>query len=164
MTALLWTGVGFVLCAALVHAAIGLQRPLIWTHVSFACVMVLLCAYIMGQTELYAVTDSEKLVASVRRQAGLSAGLTATMAWFTRQYTGVVIPRPIVIVFYSAIGGFLVANQVTRYGGFMDSAPRIITVKPFGEPGSSYIAGVGPLQIGWISFVGIFLLTAIAMG
>jgi hypothetical protein len=165
LTFLLWAGFGIALASALLHGAIGLRRPLAWTHLSFGALAIFLCGYLIGQKQEYAAHLPQALVSIERRQFLVSAGLLAALAWFTSEYTGIRVRRAIVLGFHGVIALFAIADLVTPYGGFLGSMPRLATEPTFGhEQVTIYTASLGPLQIGWLSLVGLFLMVAIGMG
>ena len=50
MTTLVWAGFGAALSAGVLHAAIGLGRPVSRTSLAFVLSMVFLCCYLVGGT------------------------------------------------------------------------------------------------------------------
>jgi len=165
LTFLLWAGLGLALGSGLVHAAIGLRRPIAYRHVSFAMAMLFLGGYLLGQKRAYATRSPEELIEIERWLFCFSAGLVATLGWFTCEYTGYRLRRPLRRLFLGVMALFVVGNLTSRYGGFVGSWPKLASTRTLGgERVTTYFAAPGPLQIAWLVFVGLFLGSAIALG
>jgi hypothetical protein len=141
MTDVLWAAFGMTIGAAVLHAALGLPRPSDRTHLSFACIMAMLGAYVFFETELYRSTTSAAAVETVRDQMITAHGLIAFALVFVPAYTHVRIPRWLAIVFGAGLAALFVTNVVAPHGIWFAAEPRSVA-STFG--GVTYLTIVAP--------------------
>jgi hypothetical protein len=161
MTAVLWAAFGMTIGAAVLHASLGLPRPRDRTHLWFACIMVMLSAYVFFEAALYRSTTSEAAVETVRRQVIVAHGLLAFVLVFVLAYTRIRIPRWLTVALGAGLVGLFCTNMIAPHGIWFSAEPRLVA-STFG--GVTYTAVVAPppslAQYAHAFFVfGVFVLT-----
>lgn len=141
MTSLLWAAFGMTIGAAILHAALGLARPLDRTYLSFACIMALLAAYVFFEVELYRSTTPEQASEALRRQLIAAHGFLAFVLLFVPAYSKVRIPRAVLAAFWAGLAVLFVANLVLPYGIWFSAPPELVHTTFRGEP---YTAAIAP--------------------
>lgn len=126
LTPLLWAAFGMTIGAAVLHAALGLPRPLDRTHLWFACIMAMVAAYVFFEAELYRATTTEAAVETVRCQVVAAHGLIAFVLLFVPAYTHVRIPRWLALAYWSGLSALFVTNLVAPYGIWFSAEPRLV--------------------------------------
>src|SRR6476659_9680444 len=111
--------------AAVLHAALGLPRPRNLTHLSFACIMVMLTAYLFFSCELYRSMTIDTAVETVRYQVVAGHGLIAFILVFVRTYTCIRIPRWLAGIYGGVLAAVFVMNLVEPYGIWFASEPHL---------------------------------------
>jgi hypothetical protein len=140
MTAALWAAFGITFGAAVLHAAIGLTRPLDRTHLSFACLMALVATFVYFEWTLYRATTSQEAVEALRRQVIVAHGFLGFVLLFVPAYTHVRISRGVSCAFWVALSMLFVANLVAPYGVWFSGPPQLIVSTFRGEPYSAVVA------------------------
>ena len=104
------------------------------------------------------------LIAIERWQFFNSIGLLTGLAWFTREYTGIRVPRWLVVAFYGTVAAFTICNLVAPYSAFFASPPEMGTMTVDGRLVTIFSIPRGPLQYAWLTFAALFMVFAIGMG
>lgn len=141
MAAVLWAAFGMTIGTAVLYVALGLPRPLDRTHLSFACIMLMLTAYAFFEAELDHSTTSEMAVETVRKQVMAAHGLIAAVLVFVPAYTHIRIPRWLAVTYEIGLVGLFIANVVAPYGIWFSAEPHLVP-RTFGT--SSYPVVVAP--------------------
>lgn len=126
MTEVLWAAFGMTVGAAVLHVALGLPRPRDLTHLSFACIMVMLAAYVFLEWDLYGAATTEQAVETVRSHVVVGHGLIAFVLIFVPAYTGVRIPRWLAIAFGTGLAALFVTNIFAPYGIWFSGEPHLV--------------------------------------
>ena len=134
MTALLWIAFGVTLGACLLHAALGLIRPINRKYVAFSAMMGLLGPFVLMERNFYRAESSEVAVFWIRAQAFIGLLFLLFFVGFVRAYTNLRIPRIAMGVFGVGIIGAAIGNVLLPSGimyGF--SKPELVTERSFGQ-------------------------------
>lgn len=140
MTPLLWASFGMTIGAAVLHLALGLARPLDRRHLSFACIMALLAAYLYFEWELYRATTSEQAVEAMRREVIAAHGFLAGILVFVPAYTRTRIPHWLMAGYWGGLALLFVGNLFARYGLWFSAKPQLVASTFRGEPYSAVVA------------------------
>jgi hypothetical protein len=137
MTGLLWIAFGMGVSACLLHAALGLRRPIEWKHVSFALLMANHCPYVLLEKTFYHARTVEEAVTLTRAQVFVALLFLTVFVWFIRLYSRERISRLAIGLFGAGILALFVFNCVLPYSLSYSGPqpPKLITVRSFGgEP------------------------------
>jgi hypothetical protein len=141
VTPVLWSAIGMAIGAVVLHTALGLQRPLDRTYLSFACSMLLVAVFLYLQWELYRATSSVAAVAIKKHQVTVVAVCLACLFVFVPAYSRVRLPRLVTAAFWCGLAITLVANAVLPYGLWFSGEPRLVPSTFLGE---SYTTVITP--------------------
>jgi hypothetical protein len=161
MTSALWAAFGMTIGAAVLHAALGLPRPRVRTHLWFACIMVTLAAYVFFEGELSRSTTSEAAVETVRKQMIAAHGLIAFVLVFVPAYTQIRLPRGLAVAYGAGLLALFVTNIVARHGIWYSAEPHLVASMSGGVTSTAVVAPPpSVLQYLHASYVlGVFALT-----
>ncbi len=160
MSAIIWAAFGMVCGAALLHGTLGLRSPLDRTHLSFACVMASLAAFLILQSDLYRATTAEIAVEAVRRRVVAALLANASFFVFLPTYTRVRLPR-LMSAYWIALAFLFVANLLAPYGLWFSALPELKNEEFRGELYSSVIA---PPMSFLQYFYSVFFLSQLVLG
>ena len=76
MTTLRWAAIGVTLGSVALHGTLGLRRPIDRTHLSFACIMAAVAAYLYFRWELELATTAGAVASAIRYQLLAIDGVT----------------------------------------------------------------------------------------
>lgn len=150
MMALLWASFGMSLGAAVLHAALGLRRPINRTYLLFAALMGLVAVFLVQQWDFYNASTSEAAVEATRRRLLVNQLILGILLVFIPAYTKIAIPRGVKIVFWAGLAISIVANLAAPYGLWYSGPPELVTREFRGQPYSNVIAP--PLELPQIAF------------
>jgi hypothetical protein len=154
MTAVLWTAIGMSVGAVVLHTALGIRRPIDRTHLSFACIMAAVAAFLYLQWELYAATTVRDAVNIKHRQVTILNLSLAGMFVFLPAYTRVHVPRPMMATYWTILVALFLANFYAPYGLWFSGEPQLVSSRFLGEPYTTVIAPpMGLPQLAFASFV-----------
>lgn len=140
MPAVLWAAFGMTVGTAVLYAALGLPRPVDRTHLSFACIMVMLAAFAFFEAELDRATASDVAVETVRKQVIVAHGLIASVLVFVPAYAHIRIPRWLAISYGVGLAAMFVANLVAPYGIWFSAQPHLVFSTTGGAPYTIVVA------------------------
>jgi len=140
MTAALWAAFGMTIGAAVLHAALGLPRPRDRTHLSFACIMVMLAAYVLFDGKLYRSTTSEAAVETVRNHVIAGHGLIAFVLVFVPAYTHIRIPRWLAVAYGVGLSALFIINIVAPLGIWYSAEPHLVVSTSGGVTSTAVVA------------------------
>jgi hypothetical protein len=156
-----WVAFGMLVGTVVLYVALGIPRPFDRTHLSFACVMVMLAAYVFIEAEIDRATTSAMAVVLVRRQVVVAHALIASLLVFVQAYTRVRIPRWVVAAYAVGLFGLFVANLVAPYGIWFSAEPQLV-FETSGDLPYTNIVPPPPSWLQWVHVVyvlGVFALT-----
>src|SRR5687768_11449485 len=134
MTPVLWTAFGMAVGAAVLHTALGVRRPIRWTYLWFAGIMVLLAAFLHFELAIYGAGTVDAAVEAMRRQLVVVYAFLACLFVFFPAYTQVRLSRVVTVVYASALAVLFVVNLVAPYGIWFSASPELHRAEVFGEP------------------------------
>jgi hypothetical protein len=140
MTAPLWVAIGITIGAAVLHATLGMRRPVDRAYLFFACVMGFLAVYFYVGLDLYHATTADAAVVAVRRQVLAVLGCHACLLLFVPAYTSVRIPRPVMAAYWGGLAILFVANLWAPYGLWFSGPPELLRSAFRGEPYNNIVA------------------------
>lgn len=162
MTAILWSAIGMAIGAVVLHTALGLQRPLDRTYLSFACLMVLVVVFLFFQWELYRTSSSVVAVHLKQHQVTVVNVFIGCMFVFVPAYSKVQLPRLLNAVLWGALAVVFVANALLPYGLWFSGEPTLIPSTFRGEPYTVVIAPpMGVPQLAYAFFVTSYMIVAL---
>jgi hypothetical protein len=161
MTTLLWAAFGMTVGAGVLHAALGLTRPLDRTYLWFAAIMLFLAGYLYFEWQMYRATTSAEAVEAVRHQLVAAHGFLAFILVFVPAYTRVRLSQKVMTVFWTGLALLFMANLSAPYGVWFSAAPTLVASTFRGEPYNTIVAPpMSLLQYVHAIFVlGVFALT-----
>lgn len=119
--------------AAILHTALGLQRPLDRTYLSFACMMVLIAIFLYWQWKLYHATSGAVAVELKQHQVTVVNLFMGCLFVFVPAYCRVRLPRRVSAALWVALAIALVANEALPYGLWFSGEPALIPSTLLGE-------------------------------
>lgn len=161
MPAALWAAFGMTIGTTVLYVALGLPRPLDRTHLSFACIMVMLVAFAFCEAELNHARTSSAAIQIVRLQVVAAHGLIAAVLVFVPAYSGIRIPRWLAVLFGAGLLGVFIANLVAPYGIWF-SRPPLLVPSMFGGVAYTLVVAPPPSLLQYIHAIyvlGVFALT-----
>lgn len=163
MTAVMSASIGIVVVAAVLHATLGMRRPLARDYLSFAGMMTFLAGYFYFGLELFRATTSSVAVEAVRCQVLFVLGCHACLLVFVPAYTRVPIPRSVMAVYWGGLAILFVTNLWAPYGLWFSGPPELVRSTFFGEPYEAVLAPpMSFLQHAYAVYFTSFLLLASA--
>jgi hypothetical protein len=157
----LWVAFGMTIGTAVLYLALGIPRPLDRTHLSFACIMVMVATYAFYEAELARATTSGAAVEIVRKQVVAAHGLIAALLVFVPAYTHVRLPRWLVGTFAMGLFAMFLANLVAPYGIWFSAPPRL-ELSTYGGVAYTLVFPPPPSVLQWVHagyVVAVFALT-----
>lgn len=161
MTPVLWAAFGMTVGTAVLYVALGLPRPFDRTHLSFACIMVMVVAYAFFEAQLDRATTTEFAVETVRKQVVAAHGLIAAVLVFVPAYTQVRVPRWIMFASGSGLAILFIANLIVPYSIWFSAKPHLVTAT-FDDVTYSVLVGPPPSVLQYthaVYVMGVFALT-----
>jgi hypothetical protein len=140
MTAMLWATFGMTLGAAVLHAALGLARPVGRTHLSFACIMACVAAFVYFEWQLYRTPTGAVAGAVARHQIIAAHGILAFILVFVCSYTQVRLPRWLISVYWVGLAVLFIANLRAPHGVWYAEEPEVVRATFRGEPYNSIVS------------------------
>lgn len=157
MTPFLGAALGMSLGAAVLHAALGLRRPLRRTYLTFACMMALLAVFLYLQSAFYKVTEPQAAIELTRRQFAVVHGFVGCMLVFIPAYTNLRLPRVVMTGYWAVLVALFVANLVSPYGVWYAEPPELVHTELLGRPYNAPVAQA----MGLVQFTHAALLVSV---
>jgi len=162
VTPVLWSAIGMATGAVVLHTALGLQRPLDRTYLSFACSMVLVVVFLYLQWELYGSTSSVAAVAVKKHQVTVVAVCFACMFVFVPAYSRVRLPWLVTAAFWLGLVVVFIANAWLPYGLWFSGEPTLVPSRFLGESYTTVITPpMGGPQLAFAIFVTSYVMVAL---
>lgn len=162
MTPILWSAIGMTAGAVILHTALGLQRPVDRTYLSFAAMMGLVTVFLFLQWELYRSTASATAVQIKQHQVVIVTLFYGCMFVFVPAYTNVRLPRVANVALWVALAVVFVANLSLPYGLWFSAAPTLISSTFLGEHYTIVVTPpMGPAQLAFAFFVTSYMIVAL---
>lgn len=139
MISVVWIALGMAISACVLHAALGLRRPIHRAYLSLACIMLLLAVFLYLQVQFYRAATSEAAVETVRWQVLAAHGFIGCFLVFLPAYTGVRMPRALTAAYWSALAILVVANLWAPHGLWFSTAPELVRSTFLGEEYSAVV-------------------------
>jgi len=140
MTTVLWLAFGLSLGSAVLHAALGLTRPIDRTYLSFAFMMALLGPYLYFEWMLYRATTSAEAVTAFRYQVMVADCFFGGLLVFVPAYTKARVPHWLMAAFWIVLAMLFAANLVAPYGIWFSAEPQLERLTFRGEPYTAVLA------------------------
>jgi len=148
MTELLWVAFGLTVGAAVLHGALGLRRPIDPTHLSFACLLVCLAAFLYFEQEFYRASTGAAAALASKRQVIAAHGFIGCVLLFVPRYARIRISRAVMTVYWAALAILFVINLLSPWGIWFSAEPRVVPAYFFGEHYYNVVAPTpGVLQL-----------------
>lgn len=162
MTTILWAAIGTAIGAVVLHTTLGLRRPFDRIHVAFACLMVMVAAFLYLEWNVYRATTVGAAVVAKQHQITVVNAFAAAMFVFVPAYSNVRISRRVMVAYWTGLAFFFVVNLWVPYGLWFSSEPQLVTSSLHGEPYTTLVTPpMGPVQLGYSLFLTSFLLVAL---
>ena len=162
MTPILWSAIGMAVGAVILHTALGLQRPIDRTYLSFACMMVMVAVFLYLQWQLYRSTSGLVAVHVKQHQVTVVNVFMGFMFVFVRAYSNVKLPRVLNLVLWIGLAIAFVANIWLPYGLWFSGEPVLIPSTFRGEPYTTVMTPpMGPPQLAFAFFVTSYMTVAL---
>lgn len=163
MTVLLWAAIGITIGAAVLHATLGMRRPVDRAHLAFACMMAFLAVHYYFGLDLYRASTVDVAVEAVRRQVLAVLGCHACLLLFVPAYTRVRIGRLLMTGYWGGLAILLAVNLWAPYGLWFSSQPELVRSTLRGEPYHSIVAPpMSLVQHAYALYFASFLIVALA--
>lgn len=148
MTELLWVAFGLTVGAAVLHGALGLRRPIDATHLSFACLLVCLAAFVYFEQDFYRAATGEAAALASKRQVIAAHGFIACVLIFVPTYARIRIRPAVLAMYWVALAALFVINVLSPWGIWFSAKPRVVPAHMFGEHYYNVVSPPpGPLQL-----------------
>jgi hypothetical protein len=153
---------GMAIGSVVLHTALGLQRPIDRTYLSFACIMVLVAVFLYFQWMLYRSPTSEIAVHVKQKQVTIVNLCYACMFIFVPAYSRVQLPRWLQGAFWIGLVIALVANVALPYGLWFSGEPQLIASSFRGEPYTIIVVpAMAAPQLAYAAFVMSYMILAL---
>ncbi|HEX5061525.1 MAG TPA: hypothetical protein VFV99_19290 [Kofleriaceae bacterium] len=146
MTSVLWLAFGLSLGAAVLHAALGLTRPVDRTYLSFAFMMALLGPYLYYEWVLYRATTGAEAVVAFRSQITIAHCFFGGLLVFVPAYTKARVPRWQMAALWGGLALLFAINIIAPYGIWFSAEPELERLTFRGEPYTAVLAPPTVLQ------------------
>ncbi len=154
MTSFVWIALGMSASASLLHAALGLRRPLQYQHVAFAVLMAVLTISQFCDLRIYRATSFAAAAPWSRASTLTAVALFASYAWFLRAYARIEVPRVLVWLFGAGLAAILGYVAVSSVGLTIGAAPRFVELpEPANRPWHVIVSDIGIVQVAYSAFV-----------
>lgn len=148
MMELLWVAFGLIVGAAVLHGALGLRRPIDATHLSFACLLVCLGAFLYFEQEFYRAATGEAAALASKRQVVAAHGFIGCVLVFVPTYARIRIRPAVMGVYWAGLAILFVINLLSPWGIWFSAQPTVVPAHFFGEHYYNVVAPApGVLQL-----------------
>lgn len=162
VTPILWSAMGMAVGAIILHTALGLQRPVDRTYLSFACMMALVAVFLYLQWKLYRATSAVIAVDVKQHQVTVVNLFMGCMFVFVPAYTKVRLPRVTNAVLWTSLAIAFVANLALPSGLWFSGEPTLLASTFRGEPYTTVITPpMAAPQLAYAFFVTSYMLVAL---
>lgn len=151
MTLLLASLVGAFVATGVLHAGLGLRRPLALLHLSFATMMVGFSVFVLRQLQVYRSQSVEHGIELIRDQGDAAILFFFAFAWFVRE-SGWRIRAGWAVAYLSILAAGLAYNEMSPYGIYLADRPALMRTEWLGEEISTFVVVPGYLQLAWFAF------------
>jgi hypothetical protein len=148
---------GVCLAYGACHLALGVNRPLQVSHIVFAVLMAIMCAFQIVVGAFRSATTLDSAVMLGRYGVLLAILIITVLGVFVREYAQANVPRVIAYGFLAANAAWLVYDLIARQGLLFTSGP------PEFRGGLSRVP-VGAVELAWHAFNVITMMWAVAVG
>jgi hypothetical protein len=156
---------GMCASAGICHLALGVKRPVRAAQLAFAVMMGFICVFQLVLGALNTATSIDAAILSARWAVALAIAFMTTYGVFVRLYTGVAVPRVVLLAFFAVNAALLVYDLVAPSGlMFSAAAATADTSDRSGASGAFTRSPFGLVHLAWQAFNAVIVSWGVMAG